>query len=91
MDHLRDLLGLLCEFKVAAFTAGGLAVTFQHDDSEPVPDLGRSATEIVEDESRSASSRRVRGFNDEPVSTWKHPSLWGAQGGKTLSFDGSLK
>lgn len=88
LAYLRDLLSLLQEKGVSGFTCPGFAVTFSESESEHVPAVGRTVEEVAQDEDRSTSSRRVKGFQD--VSTWTHPSLWPAQGGKVLKFDGSL-
>ena len=89
--HLRDLLSLLREHRVEAFSAGGLQVTFK-DDEVSLPLVGRSEVQVVEDESRSTSSKRVKGFSDtESTNIWDNPALWPAQGGRRLRFDGSLE
>lgn len=75
-----------------AFSAAGIQVTFK-DDPAPVnlSEL-RTPEQIAQDEERSASSRRVKGFADtETTSIWDSPSLWPAQGGRKLRFNGSLE
>jgi hypothetical protein len=88
--HLRDLLALLKDMRVEAFSAGGIQVTFKDD---PIgTTYARTPEEVVADADRSTSSRKVKGFADtETSSIWDSPSLWPAQGGRKLRFDGSLE
>lgn len=94
LAHLRDLLGLLRDMGVAAFSAGGIAVTFKdggNDDSEiggiHVPLKGRTKEKVVDDEDGSTSSKPVAGFKD----LWHNPNLWPNQAGKVIKFDGTLE
>lgn len=93
LAYLRDLLGLLRDMEVAAFTAEGFAVSFkqsgQFDPEAHVPFAGRPQAQVIEDEDRSTSSSRVRGFT-EARDGFRNPNLWPGQAGKVLQFDGSL-
>lgn len=86
LAYLRDLLSLLSEFRVKGFTLDNLAVAFSEAEVDP-PLVGRTIEEVVVDENRSTSSRRVRGFDGKNL--WEHPSLWPTQAGRPLKFDGS--
>lgn len=90
LAHLRDLLGLLSEFRVAGFSAGGISVTFKAEDEPTVPLLGRTRTEAIRDEDASTSSRPIAGFS-ESKDGWRNPNLWPSQAGRVLKFDGSLE
>ncbi len=83
LDHLRDLLALLRDSGVVSFQAGGMTVVFRDD-----PGLSpAAAAKTVVDDGHGTSNRPVAGFKDG----FKHPSLWAAQNGKTLKFDGTLE
>lgn len=86
LAYLRDLLSLLSEFRVKGFTLGNLAVAFSEAEVDP-PLVGRTLEEVVVDENRSTSSRRVKGFDGKNL--WEHPSLWPTQAGRPLKFDGT--
>jgi len=90
LAHLRDLLGLLNEFRVAGFSAGGISVTFKAEDESIVPLQGRTRTEAIKDEDASTSSKVVSGFG-ERKDGWHNPNLWPSQAGRTLKLDGSYE
>jgi len=75
--------------RVAEFKYGNFGVSFQA--SEQVPLHGRTPDEVLQDEDRSTSSRRITGLVPEVKDGWKNPNLWPTQGGKILKFDGSLE
>ena len=96
LAHLRDLLGLLNEFRVAGFSAGGISVTFRAEDESIVPLQGRTRAEAIKDEDASTSSRVVSGFGGFADSAnrkdgWHNPNLWPSQAGRVLKFDGSYE
>lgn len=85
LDHLRDLLTLLREFKVQGFTQGDFAVTLARDlDPDLISVDGKPVKPSTETE--------VTGFKkaqplDPHMSGFKHPSLWQSQGGRPYSFN----
>lgn len=97
LAHLRDLLSLLRDMDVAAFSGAGFQVSFKT--GEPfegrVPLVGRSPGQTLKDEDRSTSSTQVSGFEFarryENKDGFKHPTLWPGQNGKVLKFNGSLE
>jgi hypothetical protein len=84
LAYLRDLLSLLSNMEVAAFSAGGITVKFQPKQVISTQPIVRSLTKPqgeVDDE-------------DIPVAAkdgWQNPLLWPSQGGKVLKFDGSFE
>ena len=100
LAYLRDLLGVLTNFRVAAFSHAGFGITFhpvQSDDAGSgyiVPLKGRTKEKAVEDEDGQTSSVPVRGFNfkvQDVDNPWKNPVLWPAQHGRVLKFDGTYE
>jgi len=94
LAHLRDLLSLLKDMDVAAFSAGGVNVAFRVPEPGEVrvPLAGRKLAQVLQDEDASTSSRPVSGFNSlEARDGFKNPNLWPGQGGRVLRFDGSFE
>lgn len=91
LAHLRDLLALLRDNEVAAFSGAGFQVSFK-DSPPPPPLMGRTRLAAMEDDDRSTSSRQVAGFSaDAPKDGWRNPALWPSQAGRTLKLDGSFE
>ena len=88
LAYLRDLLSLLTEFEVRAFSLGNMAIAFPESKVDP-PLVGRTIEQVEADEGRSTSSRQVKGFDGNNL--WKNPALWPVQGGRPLKFDGGTE
>lgn len=83
LAQMRDLLSLLKEFNVQGFTQGDFAITFARDlDPDLVSVDGRRIKSKDDDE------MEVTGFKKPtaPLTGFKNPGLWAAQGGKPYSF-----
>lgn len=91
---MRDLLGLLTEFRVAAFSVGGLQVAF-HGEEANEPALPRRIVEAIKaDDGSGTSSARISGFTSkqpEEMSGFRNPILWQAQNGRRLTFTGDYE
>lgn len=88
LAYLRDLLSLLQDMDVSAFSAGGLTVTFRDRAGLRLPDtkpanLVRGA-EPVEDAAEFLK-------RDPAPDGWRNPALWPAQNGKVLKLNGELE
>ena len=89
MNHLRDLLSLLSEFRVQAFVRNGMQIAFREEDSVP-PLPARIVKELEQDDGHSTSPRRIGGFGAPPEG-FRSSTLWAGQNGKVLNFKGEYE
>ena len=82
-SNIASFLNMLRAIGARKFSGFGISVEFDEaflgpDSSEPRPDGTKNLAEVV---------RQVR---ESGKTIWDDPSLWPAQGGKKLNFDGTL-